>query len=125
MSEYDCVGVTSEYLDSLKNKIEELEQDIEEYERRLYVSNETIDIYEELVKHVETQRDDLYQELQSNEMLIEELKNQKAELIEALRLSNNCINHAREYLKNKTDFRDNGLYKLRVISNEDLIKNIT
>ena len=55
----------------------------------------------------------------------EELEQQKAELIEALRLSNNCINHAREYLKNKTDFRDNGLYKLRVISNEDLIKNIT
>ena len=26
MSEYDCVGVTSEYLESLKNKIEELEQ---------------------------------------------------------------------------------------------------
>ena len=26
MSEYDCVGVTSEYLDSLKNKIAELEQ---------------------------------------------------------------------------------------------------
>ena len=26
MSEYDCVGVTSEYLDSLKNKIIELEQ---------------------------------------------------------------------------------------------------
>ena len=26
MSEYDCVGVTSEYLDSLKNKITELEQ---------------------------------------------------------------------------------------------------
>ena len=84
MSEYDCVGVTSEYLESLKNKIEELEQDIEEYERRLSVSNETIDIYEKLVKHVETQRDDLYQELQSNEMLIEELKNQKAELIQAI-----------------------------------------
>ena len=56
---------------------------------------------------------------------IKELEQQKAELMEALRLSNNCINHAREYLKNKTDFRDNGLYKLRVISNEDLIKNIT
>ena len=56
---------------------------------------------------------------------VAELEQQKAELIEALRLSNNCINHAREYLKNKTDFRDNGLYKLRVISNEDLIKNIT
>ena len=54
-----------------------------------------------------------------------ELEQQKAELIEALRLSNNCINHAREYLKNKTDFQDNGLYKLRVISNQDLIKNIT
>ena len=26
MSEYDCVGVTSEYLNSLKNKIEEFEQ---------------------------------------------------------------------------------------------------
>ena len=26
MSEYDCVGVTSEYLESLKNKITELEQ---------------------------------------------------------------------------------------------------
>ena len=26
MSEYDCVGVTSEYLESLKNKIDELEQ---------------------------------------------------------------------------------------------------
>ena len=26
MSEYDCVGVTSEYLESLKNKIAELEQ---------------------------------------------------------------------------------------------------
>ena len=26
MSEYDCVGVTSEYLDSLKNKIIKLEQ---------------------------------------------------------------------------------------------------
>ena len=56
---------------------------------------------------------------------IKKLEEQKAELIEALRLSNNCINHAREYLKNKTDFQDNGLYKLRVISNEDLIKNIT
>ena len=74
MSEYDCVGVTSEHLNSLKNKIAELEQDMEEYERRLSVSNETIDIYEKLVKHVETQRDDLYQELQSNEMFIEELK---------------------------------------------------
>ena len=82
MSEYDCVGVTSEYLESLKNKIEELEQDIEEYERRLSVSNETIDIYEKFVKHVETQRDDLYQELQSNEMLINELEQQKAELME-------------------------------------------
>ena len=26
MSEYDCVGVTSEYLESLKNKITELEK---------------------------------------------------------------------------------------------------
>lgn len=26
MSEYDCIGITSEYLDSLKNKINELEQ---------------------------------------------------------------------------------------------------
>ena len=28
MSEYDCVGVTSEYLDSLKNKIIELEHQV-------------------------------------------------------------------------------------------------
>ena len=28
MSEYDCIGITSEYLKSLKNKIEELEQQI-------------------------------------------------------------------------------------------------
>ena len=56
---------------------------------------------------------------------LDEAEQQKAELIEALRLSNNCINHARAYLKNKTNFQDNGLYKLRVISNEDLIKNIT
>lgn len=26
MSEYDCIGVTSEYLETLKNKIKELEQ---------------------------------------------------------------------------------------------------
>ena len=26
MSEYDCIGVSSEYLETLKNKIEELEQ---------------------------------------------------------------------------------------------------
>ena len=30
MSEYDCVGVTSEYLESLKNKIIKLEQQKEE-----------------------------------------------------------------------------------------------
>ena len=77
-------GNEEDIIISLHDKIEELEQDIEEYERRLSVSNETIDIYEKLVKHVETQRDDLYQELQSNEMLIEELKNQKAELIQAI-----------------------------------------
>ena len=72
-------------IDRLHEEIFELKQDIEEYERRLSVSNETIDIYEKLVKHVETQRDDLYQELQSNEMLIEKLKQQKAELIEIAR----------------------------------------
>ena len=26
MSEYDCIGVSSEYLETLKNKIKELEQ---------------------------------------------------------------------------------------------------
>ena len=94
-------GNEEDIIISLHDKIEELEQDIEEYERRLSVSNETIDIYEKLVKHVETQRDDLYQELQSNEMLIEELKQQKAELVKFIkfiyeeghvddRLSNKC-----------------------------------
>jgi cell division septum initiation protein DivIVA len=83
MSElHDDIRRLNKEVDDLENRIEELEQDIEEYERRLSVSNETIDIYEKLVKHVETQRDDLYQELQSNEMFIKELKNQKAELIE-------------------------------------------
>ena len=71
-------------IDRLHEEIFELKQDIEEYERRLSVLNETIDIYEKLVKHVETQRDDLYQELQSNEMLINELEQQKAELINLL-----------------------------------------
>jgi chromosome segregation ATPase len=71
-------------IDRLHEEIFELKQDIEEYERRLSVSNETIDIYEKLVKHVETQRDDLYQELQSNEMLINELEQQNKELRELL-----------------------------------------
>ena len=38
MSEYDCVGVTSEYLESLKNKIEELKQQKAELIRILDVA---------------------------------------------------------------------------------------
>ena len=42
MSEYDCVGVTSEYLKSLKNKIAELEQQNKELIEAL--SNEILTI---------------------------------------------------------------------------------
>ena len=38
MSEYDCVGVTSEYLESLKNKIIKLEQQKAELIRILDVA---------------------------------------------------------------------------------------
>lgn len=78
-------------IERLHEEIFELKQDIEEYERRLSVSNETIDIYEKLVKHVEMQRDDLYQELQSNEMLINELEQQKAELISVVKATAELI----------------------------------
>ena len=71
--------------DQIENYVRELEQDVEEYKRRLSVSNETIDIYEKLVKHVESQRDDLYMELQSNEMSTNELEQEKAELFNALK----------------------------------------
>ena len=64
MSEYDCVGVTSECLDSLKNKIAELEQQLrEEKENHIHFKNCWL---EELkLKH--------------------ELEQQKAELIEDLK----------------------------------------
>ena len=76
MSEYDCVGVTSEYLDSLKNKIAELEQHkntLEQYLRiEKEVSNETIKELEqqkaELIEALSNERDKLYNNLPSGDI---------------------------------------------------------
>ena len=81
MSEYDCVGVTSEYLESLKNKIEELEQqkaeliealsderdklynnlpsgDIKAWDLLIVIKNHISNIDELLRKHTEEERDE-------------------------------------------------------------------
>ena len=65
MSEYDCVGVTSEYLESLKNKIEELEQQKEQMLEAL------IDIYNE--------RDPEYYDAEKMKLLIEFVTGKKIE----------------------------------------------
>ena len=66
MSEYDCVGVTSEYLDSLKNKIEELEQKVKEKDS--------------IISDLHELKSEKFKMLKK----ISELEQQKAELIQAI-----------------------------------------